>query len=503
MSIQLSKSQYSAGVQCSKRLYFLVHEPDVAKAPEVDLQMRFEQGREVGKLARARFPEGVMIGETGSALPAAIRRTGEITNALAVPAIFEAAFKFEDFVARVDILRNNFDGTWDLIEVKATSEVKKEHLDDVAFQLFVLKGSGLKVRKVFLSHINTEVRFPFLDDFFLDHDVTEEATMKLSEVEQKVRALAKMIESDEVPEQLIGKQCANPYACEFKSQCWADVPKGSVLELYNYRKRKPTKFELYHFGPKMISDLRDEVELTRFQQIQLLASKTNHPIIDYSGLAEFLGRVKYPIYYFDFETIAPAIPFLKGMRPFQRIPVQWSCHIQRHPGGKLEHHEFLASGDISVDPRQECIDSMKACFGEPGTIVAYHDDFERSLIRELAHDFVDSRDFLMELESAFWDLEDAFQNHFYHRDFGGSCSIKKVLPYFEPEMKYEKLAIKNGGQAQAALVRLLSQDLSNFEKEKLRKDLLIYCGQDSMAMVVIHQKLIEAVGSKVKLLRQN
>jgi hypothetical protein len=145
---------------------------------------------------------------------------------------------------------------------------------------------------------------------------------------------------------------------------------------------------------------------------------------------------------------------------------------------------------------------MKEVFTTPGTIVAYHDDFERSLIRELAEQSIEDSDFLLSLEGDFWDLEDCFQNHFYHRDFGGSCSIKKVLPFFAPEMKYEKLAIKNGGQAQAALVKLLSPGITQMEREKLRRDLLTYCAQDSMAMVVIHHKLLELTTRNIKMLRQ-
>jgi hypothetical protein len=500
-SFQLTKSDYSAGVQCSKRLYNLVHHPEWGAPPDADLKLRFEQGREVGELARERFNGGALIGATGSALPKALAATNSLVKALRVPAIFEAAFKFESFVVRVDILKNNYDGSWDLIEVKATTEVKPEHLEDLAFQFWVLKSLGVNIQKAFLSHINNEVFFPKLDDFFLDVDLTEAVTLHQPQVELKARALLKSLDKAEAPAQKIGRQCANPYACEFKARCWKDVPKGSVLELYNYRKRKPTKFELFHEGPKLIEDLTNEIELTRFQQIQFLASTSEDPIIDHSGLAECLGKVRYPIYYFDFETIAPAIPILEGMRPYQRIPVQFSCDIQKGPGGVLEHVEFLASGEKGVDPRRECIDAIKEVFRSPGTVIAYHDDFERSLIRELAAQFLEESDFLLELEKDFWDLEDAFQNHFYHRSFGGSVSIKKVLPYFAPEMKYEKLAIKNGGQAQAALVKLLTWGLTADERKKLREDLLTYCAQDSMAMVVIHQKLIELVGKNIRYLR--
>ncbi len=501
--LQITKSHYTAGVQCSKRLYLLATQPELATAPSDDLRLRFSQGQNVGKLAQVRFPGGVLISASGSAIQDAIDTTAALIRDCKVPAIFEAAIQHENLLIRVDILKNNLDGTWDLIEVKSTTEPKDEHLEDVAFQLLVLQGAGIKVKNVILSHINNRVSFPNLDDFFLDHDLTEAATAALPGVVMRVKSLIAVLEKDEAPEQLIGRQCANPYGCEFKSKCWADVPKGSTLELYNYRKRKPTKFELYHSGTKLIADLKDEVELTRFQEIQYLASKTDEPIIDRGGLANFLHEVQYPVYYFDFETIAPPIPTLNGMRPYQRIPVQFSCHIQKAPNAELEHHEFLASGKPGEDPRLECVNALKKVFTTSGTIVAYHDDFERSLMRELAQQFPDSSEFLLDLEGRFWDLEDAFHQHFYHHDFGGSCSIKKVLPFFAPEMKYDNLAIKNGGQAQAQLFRLFSDGTTQEQREVIRRDLLIYCGQDSMAMVVIHQKLIELIGTNLQFLRAN
>jgi len=501
-NIQLTKSHYTAGVQCAKRMYLLVHQSESAAAPSDDVQLRFSQGQTVGKMARDRFAEGVLVTASGSAIQSALDQSLNLVKDVNAPAIFEGAFAWENLLVRVDILRNNLDGTWDIIEVKSTTELKDEHLDDIAFQLLVCQKAGVKIRRVFLSHINSDVRFPNLEEFFVDHDLTEAALAHLPYVETKLKVLIAALEHPAPPEQRIGRHCSNPYGCEFKDRCWASVPKGSTLELYNYRKRKPTKFELYHEGPKLIQDLKNEVELTRFQQVQFLASKTDEPIVNEEGLIEFLNQVRYPIYYFDFETIAPAIPSLTGMRPYQRIPVQFSCHIQRAPGAELIHREFLASNHPGVDPRQECIEAMKAVFEEVGTIVAYHDDFERSLIRELAQSFPESSNFLLELESRFWDLEDAFQHHFYHRSFGGSVSIKKVLPFFAPEMKYENLAIKNGGQAQAALVKLFSDELPRGVKEQLRIDLLTYCAQDSMAMVVIHQKLLKRLlESNVKFIR--
>ena len=62
MSHRLSKSRYTAGVQCHKLLWWKVHEPlAVELQPDKVLQDRFDQGAQVGTLARDRFPGGVLV----------------------------------------------------------------------------------------------------------------------------------------------------------------------------------------------------------------------------------------------------------------------------------------------------------------------------------------------------------------------------------------------------------------------------------------------------------
>ncbi len=54
------------------------------------------------------------------------------------PAIFEAAFEFENIRIRVDILER-LDAGWGLREVKSSTSASEEkgHVDDVAVQLFM------------------------------------------------------------------------------------------------------------------------------------------------------------------------------------------------------------------------------------------------------------------------------------------------------------------------------------------------------------------------------
>src|SRR5438046_9594442 len=59
---RLSKSRFTSGLQCHKKLWWEVHEPAAPELqPDKVLQDLFDQGRLVGEAARARYPGGVLI----------------------------------------------------------------------------------------------------------------------------------------------------------------------------------------------------------------------------------------------------------------------------------------------------------------------------------------------------------------------------------------------------------------------------------------------------------
>src|SRR5690242_21282070 len=60
--IRLSKSRFTSGVQCHKKLWWEIHEPGAPELqPDKVLRDLFDQGHQVGALARTRFPGGVLI----------------------------------------------------------------------------------------------------------------------------------------------------------------------------------------------------------------------------------------------------------------------------------------------------------------------------------------------------------------------------------------------------------------------------------------------------------
>src|SRR4051812_22699793 len=84
----LSKSLYLRGLQCPKLLWHSFHEPE-AITNNAD-QTVFEQGREVGELAKRLFPDGIEVGQSFSNFQQAIDQSREALD-LRRP-LFEPAF---------------------------------------------------------------------------------------------------------------------------------------------------------------------------------------------------------------------------------------------------------------------------------------------------------------------------------------------------------------------------------------------------------------------------
>jgi hypothetical protein len=190
------------------------------------------------------------------------------------------------------------------------------------------------------------------------------------------------------------------------------------------------------------------------------------------------------LYFADFETVNRAIP--SGMRPYDHLPFQWSVHVQRQPGAEPEHYEFLATN--ASDPRREFISSLCAALGESGSILVYS-SFESQRLGELASWFPEFADRINAIQARFFDLLLVAREYTYHPAYAGSYSIKMVLPALVPEMTYDGMEVANGQAAGLAWESLVRGGLGRDEHERIRKALLDYCGQDTLAMVRLLDRL--------------
>ena len=175
------------------------------------------------------------------------------------------------------------------------------------------------------------------------------------------------------------------------------------------------------------------------------------------------------------------------MRPYDHIVFQFSVHMQREPGAKPEHYEFLAVN--RDDTRREFITSLSAVLGQSGTVIVYNQSFELARLNDLASWLPEFAEPITQIQSRVFDLLPVIRNHVYHPAFAGSYSLKAVLPALVPDMTYEGMTVADGVDAGLAWESLVRGGLDQAERERTRKALLDYCGQDTLALLRVLNKL--------------
>jgi predicted RecB family nuclease len=490
--ITISKSKYMAGVQCLKRLYWQVHEPELGgSVPDAAAIAIMEQGREVGKLARQLFAGGVEVPFCDT--EQAIRITRELIANPDVPAIFEAAFENGGVFVRVDILHRRRDNRWRLIEVKSTADLKEQHLDDVAIQCRVASRSGLDLASSCLAHVNRNYVFQGgtidVRRFFKIRNLTRRVERLLPKLTFQLRSEHRVLAMPNPPAIPPGPHCTNPVTCEFFDRCNLPLPDDHIG--YLPRLHASAAEELEEMGVESIHDIPEDFSLTDRQRIACTSVQTGEPWFS-AELGKELGSLKYPLYFMDFESINPAIPRFSGMRPFDQLPFQWSIHVQRQPEAETEHYEFLATD--SGDPRREFITSLCSALGKTGSIVVYNQQFESQRLAELANWLPEYAGRIKRIQPRLWDLLPVVRNHVYHPAFAGSYSLKAVLPALGTEMSYKGMAVASGQDAGLAWETLKRGALNQVESDRIEKALLDYCGLDTLALVRLLEALRLVVG---------
>ena len=484
---RLSKTRFCSGVQCTRLLWWLVHDRDAPElVPGPGLQAIFDQGHRVGAAARERFPGGVLVDADHRDFAARLDQTRKALLGGA-PAIFEASFAADGVFVAVDVLERQ-GRRWNLVEVKSTSQVKEPHHIDVAVQLHALRSSGIDVQRADLMHLNTACTFPDLSNLFVRSDVTREAEALLPGIPGEIRKLGAAI-AGPLPEVKPGPQCTDPYDCPFQSRCWPALPAHHVSTLYRIGKRAQAFVD---DGYATIHDLPGGVRLTGPAARQFRSVRAGAPLFE-PGLAGALAAIQSPAAFLDFETVNPAIPVWNGCHPFEAVPVQMSCHV-RSGGGELVHHAFLAEG--AGDPRPAIADAVVAACKDARTVVAYNAPFERRQLEHLAAHVPARREALLDVAGRLVDLLPIVREHVYDPAFGGSFSLKSVAPALAPGLGYGDLEIGEGSQAQFALEDLLlrGEGIPDEDRTRRRRQLLDYCERDTLATVRVYEKLQQVVG---------
>lgn len=296
--------------------------------------------------------------------------------------------------------------------------------------------------------------------------------------------------------------------------------------------------ELISKGKTALSDVPLDIvvkDKPYYNDRPLFQLKVNHELL-FDEYKEAISKIKYPLHFIDFETCTMAVPFHKGMKPFQNVIFQWSCHTL-HQDGTIEHSEWLNSDDYY--PNFDFARTLKNQIGTHGTVLTWS-SYENTQLRAIKNTLEESEDFDDELldwlesiivvdksdtSNRILDMHDLAKLYYFHPKMGGRTSIKVVLPsvlqetsnsisfalleaenllsrdnegkLIDPYKLLEErivddtksltVKVRNGGDAMVAYREMLyGLSRENKEAKKAYGDALKkYCKLDTLAMVVI------------------
>ena len=341
----------------------------------------------------------------------------------------------------------------------------------------------------------------------------------------------------------IGYNCRN---CEYRiddgagksgfAECWGPLAlaKPHVFDLYQLRlakgvSGKPIVNELVTKGKASLFDIPkcacDSAYGPR-QIVQLKHTRSGKEWIS-PVLRRKLAGLKGPLHFIDFETSTVALPYHTGMRPFELVAFQWSCHTLTVPGTQPTHREWINCEHTY--PNVEFARSLREAIGEKGVLMTWS-NHERTTLRTIA-DKIDDY-FPSEANLAAWlrgttdggrivDMYALARDGYFHPEMKGSLSIKYVLPaiwrnngelravaWFRkyaatkdgaalnpfatlpplPIGEKDELVNEGTGAMRAYQAMLYGEEASEaVTKESWKRLLLQYCELDTMAMVIIFE----------------
>ncbi len=484
ISPRLSKTRFLSGLRCPKSLWLDCHEPGLADPVDEASQALFDQGHLVGALARERYAGGILVEEDHTQSWQAVGTTRRLL-AEGVDCLYEGAFAHDGVLVRADILFREDLDEWVLLEVKSSASAKDEHLPDLAIQAYVLSGAGVPVSSARLVHLNTGYEWPGgpydLGELFVEVDLTAEVAVLLPQIPELLAGMRRMLLGPQ-PQVPIGRRCEDPYPCRYYyGRCHEFLPEYAVTELP--RVSEDVLDALIASGYYSLRDVPlDFPGLTARQRTLCYLARTRELRIA-PGLAEVLEVLDEPLYFLGFETFGPAVPLYPRTRPYQPVPVQWSCHVL---DGDLRHRGFLHTD--SSDPRRPFAESLLEAVEGQGPIVVYT-SFERRLIESLLPEVPDLAPRLVAVQGRLFDLEQVIREYVQHPGFRGRTSLKYVLPALVPDLCYQGLAVSSGDVASLRWAQAVHGQLGEEEREQVFADLRGYCATDTLALVRILERL--------------
>ncbi|MEE3715920.1 DUF2779 domain-containing protein [Tumidithrix elongata RA019] len=286
----------------------------------------------------------------------------------------------------------------------------------------------------------------------IDREVQEVLPEVIAQTEIYLDSLVNGLRKIEVP---LSKHCKG---CEFRvsegskkdgfKECWGELAEVEphIFDLYHMGRvgghETPVVNELIQMGKVNMYDIPlDQLDDTFFsfrQLIQLEYTKTNREWMS-EQLPSIMAKCSYPLHFIDFETSRMALPYHPGMRPYEQVAFQWSCHTIPSPGAEPIHSDWIDLSDVF--PNFRFAEALMDRLGDRGTILTWA-THENSVLRDIyyqmeAYEYehpklkawlakvakLNSKD-----KTQLVDMNALTLKHYFHPLMKGRTSLKCVLP---------------------------------------------------------------------------
>jgi hypothetical protein len=433
MASFLSKTDFKIAKSCITKLYYKKKRYPSGSDGDPFMELLAEGGYMVGKLAQILYP-----GTTIERVEGAAALTRELLQQENI-CIHEAAIESNGKIIRIDIL-NKKGKLLELIEVKSKSwdsdayswDSKKTikdfeaYLEDVAYQYYVLKEAypgytiktylllpdkakrtnieGLNGQFVIKTLAENKSGFKgFEINFTGDEDaLRKDDLMTLVSADEVVLPMQETIEIETTrflaslnpviikEQEPISISCRD---CEYWvsetetpngfAECWGANAhsKNHILELTqlgNINKiLKNGINEQITNGDRSYKDLDAEAFIDKYHNRPYYQVRAEAEVI----LPELFDEIdfKYPICFIDFEVSKMALPYHKGMRPYENVAFQWSCHTQQS-NGTLTHQDWINTNESF--PNFEFAKSLMEHINHAGTVLIWS-PYENTILKDI------------------------------------------------------------------------------------------------------------------------
>ena len=485
----LTKTEFLRFLHCPQSAWLKANKPDRFPQARLSLYDRklIADGYEVESWAQRLFPGGVKA-PGGACAATGTKALMEADEKVIFQATFESP---EGLHARCDILERTDEGETILHEVKSSTAVRNDaahnHVKDVCFQVIALAQAGVHVDRMCLVHLNR--------NYIKQGEIDPAQLLTLTEITQEVAALREETEN----EIKAAMAYLNQAAIDESSCSCLDKTRGNRCESFSYFNGELPQnsiYELSHLRPSMLQELREmniqtirdipeDFELSGYQDMQRFSLIEGKPVIDYDAIEEELNALNWPLHFIDYETFSSAVPAIDRTQPYSQVPFQYSLHVL-HRDGTLQEFGFIAD---RLELPDLLLKTLRKQIAPSGSLVSWHASFEKQRNSEMALIFAQYEDFLNDMNRRTYDLERIFRTSYVDAKFGGSSSIKNVLPVLLPQFSYAALAIQDGTSAMEAWLHMTTLDPSSKERAEIRRALMEYCTLDTLAMVEIYRVL--------------